>query len=154
MREAVAGYRQMTLAGELAAARELLAAAGVACVMRGEEIQPPGVAETALAWAVREGVTNVIRHSRARSCAITLGERAGEVTLLIEDDGKGVDAPDAPGNGLRGLEERVAGQGGELQAGPKAGGGYRLRVALPARGGRSEGNAATLDGPVERSGTR
>ena len=154
VRAAVAGYRQMTLARELAAARELLAAAGVACVMRGEELQPPGAVETALAWAVREGVTNVIRHSRARSCAITLDERAGWVTLLIEDDGKGAETPDAPGNGLRGLAERVAALGGELQAGPKVGGGYSLRVALPVGGGQNGGNAAAVDGPVERSGTR
>ena len=161
VRATVAGYRQATLSGELAAARELLVAAGLTCSIHGEDIQPPPSVEAALAWVVREGVTNVIRHSRARSCAITLSQRDGRVTLLIEDDGQGdgqgataASPGDAEGHGLRGLAERVSGLGGELQAGPKAGGGYHLRVSLPTSG--KPVSPVARDAPVdeERSVTR
>lgn len=67
-RETISGYRQPTLLTELHAAREILAAAGIACDSEGETMALPATIETVLASAVREGVTNVIRHSRARHC--------------------------------------------------------------------------------------
>jgi two-component system sensor histidine kinase DesK len=74
---------------------------------------------------VREGLINVIRHSRASSCAVRLSPSSVEIT----DDGIGAAAP--TGNGLRGLRERVAAAGGTLEAGPLQPRGWQLRVCLP-----------------------
>ncbi|MGH2509243.1 MAG: sensor histidine kinase, partial [Ktedonobacteraceae bacterium] len=75
VREAVASYRQPALARELEAAQEILAAAGIACKYQGHEQILSGIppaAEAILSWTVREGVTNVIKHSRAQHCMIAL----------------------------------------------------------------------------------
>jgi two-component system sensor histidine kinase DesK len=152
VRAAVAGYRQITLASELDAARDLLAAAGITCAIHGESVTPPPAVEAALAWATREGCANTVRHSHAHSCAITLGEGDGAYTLLIEDDGRGsqpTNAAETPGNGLRGLAERVTSLGGALSAGPRPSGGYALCVTLPAAVG--SGPEATIEPREERN---
>lgn len=137
VREAIADYRQSTLASELAGARELLAAAGIAYHYEGEEsarLDLPAPVEAALAWTVREGVTNVIRHSHARHCVIRLTHDATEVAVEIEDDGVGAPTTDADGtsgSGLRGLAQRVAAIGGRYKAGPRADGGFHLAVYAP-----------------------
>jgi two-component system sensor histidine kinase DesK len=137
VREAIADYRQSTLASELAGARELLAAAGIAYRYEGVEsarLELPAPVEAALAWTVREGVTNVIRHSHARHCIIRLTRAPTEVAVVIEDDGLGAPAADAmgaDGSGLRGLAQRVAAIGGRYEAGPRAGGGFHLAVYAP-----------------------
>jgi two-component system sensor histidine kinase DesK len=130
VRAAVSGYREVTLANELAAAREVLRSAGISAQLPGAvDAVDPRDAEL-FGWVVREGITNVVRHSRARSCEVRLGSRSIEIT----DDGRGrtTGAGAAePGNGLAGLRERVAAAGGRLQAGPGIDGrGWRLRVEL------------------------
>ncbi|HEY7910205.1 MAG TPA: hypothetical protein VIC60_15095, partial [Thermomicrobiales bacterium] len=92
--------------------------------------------ESVLAWTVREGVTNVVRHSRARHCTIQVVCAEGIASAEVSDDGRGAAisparAGDSVGNGLRGLAERAAQQHGHLEAGPCATGGFRLRVMLP-----------------------
>jgi two-component system sensor histidine kinase DesK len=127
VRAAVAGYREVTLAGELAAAGEVLRAAGIAALLPRAVDELPADRQQLFGWVVREGVTNVVRHARARSCVITVGSDWVEVA----DDGRASTAP--PGNGLAGLGERVAAAGGRLLAGPWARGdasGWRLRVEL------------------------
>jgi two-component system, NarL family, sensor histidine kinase DesK len=142
VREAVAGYRQPTLEDELAGAREMLEAAGIACRMDNGAGPLPAAVDAALAWAVREGTTNVMRHSRAASCRILLTRDEGKVYAEITDDGRGArgGAGESAGSGLSGLAERVAGiTGGEFRAGPLPGGGFRLRIGLPVgdeEGGR------------------
>lgn len=134
VREAVAGYRRPTLEGELAGAREMLEAAGIACRTENGAGSLPAAADAALAWAVREGTTNVMRHSRARSCRILLTRGKERVYAEITDDGRGAsgETGKATGSGLSGLTERVSGfPGGEFEAGPLPGGGFRLRVGLP-----------------------
>jgi two-component system sensor histidine kinase DesK len=137
VRAAVAGYREVRLATELSTAREVLEAAGI-------DAQLPGVVEGMspevgglFGWVVREGVTNVVRHSKATSVRITLDATGIEII----DDGSGC-AKKAngqfgtthAGNGLAGLAERADALGGRLVAGPVDGsaGGFRLRVELPA----------------------
>jgi two-component system sensor histidine kinase DesK len=127
VRAAVSAHRDVTLTGELATAREVLRAAG----MVGE--LPESVAETDPAlselfgWVVREGVTNVVRHSRANFVRISLGPRHIE----IFDDGRGSGAaPCGPGNGLRGLRERVEAFGGSLTV-SSGFSGFRLRAEVP-----------------------
>ncbi|HTC69049.1 MAG TPA: histidine kinase, partial [Acidothermaceae bacterium] len=136
VRAAVAGYREVRLATELATAREVLEAAGI-------EAQLPGVVEGMspevgglFGWVVREGVTNVVRHSKATSVRITLDATGIEIV----DDGSGCVRKAGqittthPGHGLVGLAERADALGGRLLAGPVDGSatGFRLRVEVPA----------------------
>lgn len=91
--------------------------------------------EAILAWAVREGVTNIIRHSEAGHADITLTADTDRVTLEITDDGQGraVEAVRGAehGSGLRGLAERVAAHGGLFEACGRLERGFLLRVTLP-----------------------
>ncbi|HEV8230461.1 MAG TPA: histidine kinase [Candidatus Limnocylindria bacterium] len=129
VREAVTGYRQPTLAAELAGARAALHAAAVECCIENDAgVIPPDV-ESVLAWTVREGVTNVIRHSRAKRCDIRITRTDGRIAVEVIDDGRGVAVP-VEGSGLRGLAERIAGRGGTAEAGPLPSG-FRLRVTVP-----------------------
>ncbi len=124
VRAAVSGYREVTLPGELARARELLRAAGVtADLPSAVDVVDPAHREL-FGWVVREGITNVVRHARATRCTVTLS--AAEVEIV--DDGVGGAA--APGNGLTGLRERVAAAGGEVEQGPVGPRGWRLRVTI------------------------
>ena len=134
VREAVAGYRRPTLDEELAGASEMLEAAGIACRIDNEAGVLPNAVGAVLAWAVREGTTNVIRHSRAGHCRIVLARDGEEIYAEITDDGQGSQrgAEDASGSGLSGLTERVATFAGRVEVGSLPDGGYRLRVGLPA----------------------
>ena len=124
VRAAVSSYREVTLAGELATGRQLLRAAGItADLPRAVDDVDPAHQEL-FGWVVREGLTNIVRHSRARSCAVRLSQSCIEIT----DDGIGSSAP--PGNGLTGLRERVAAAGGSIEAGSAHPAGWRLRVRL------------------------
>ncbi len=165
VRAAVAGYRQPDLAAELAAARQLLTAAGVACL-----ISAPAAArlapelDAALAWTVMEGATNIVRHAGAEHATFTISAGRSAAVADITDDGSARPAgataqPAVPhaelpartgpalagsglaGSGLAGLAERVHGLGGELVAGAIAPHGFRLRVTLPVRG-NVEGQAS------------
>jgi two-component system sensor histidine kinase DesK len=90
VREAVAGYRQPDLAAELAAARQLLTAAGVACTISApDEICLPSEVDAVLAWTVREGVTNVVRHAAASSAVITITADGSAAVAEIADNGPG-----------------------------------------------------------------
>ena len=127
VRVAVSGYREVTLASELARGRELLRVSGIAADLpTATDVADPAHQEL-FGWAVREGLTNVIRHSRARSCAV----RVSASCVEIIDDGHGSAAP--PGNGLSGLRERAAAAGGGVDAGPVRPAGWRLRVWVPAK---------------------
>ncbi|MGB8345967.1 MAG: sensor histidine kinase [Ktedonobacteraceae bacterium] len=135
VREALASYRQPMLASELHAAQEILAAAGIEYRYEGNEnlidALPPAI-EAALSWTVREGVTNVIKHSCARQCLIRVTRNKKAVSIEIIDNGTTAeDAAGSGGNGLHGLSERVAALGGQFQAGPRAGCGFRVAVSIP-----------------------
>lgn len=135
VRAAVADYRQPTLQGELAAARELLPAAGIAATVDQQAGILPAALDGLLAWAVREGITNVIRHSRACRCLIRVSRVGDLVRAEVMDDGRGTAGPSpAGGNGLAGLAERAAAHGGRLQADRLIGGGFSLVLEVPAAG--------------------
>ena len=131
VREAVTGYRQPTLAAELAGAHEALTAAGIEYRVDQDHVPLPPAVEAVMAWTVREGVTNVMRHSQAKRCSVRIINKDGKATVEVIDDGRG-GTPDA-GSGLRGLDERVRERGGTLTAEPLPHEGFRLRVTLPAR---------------------
>ncbi|NED98590.1 sensor histidine kinase [Phytoactinopolyspora halotolerans] len=131
VRDVVRGYRATDLDTELAGSRAVLEAAGVRCTITGAaEHLPPDVQST-LAWVVREGTTNVLRHSDATRCVITLGRDGGTVMLTMENDRVRDSSAGAPGNGLVGLRERVQAAGGTLGAGTRPDGTYRLTTTLP-----------------------
>jgi two-component system, NarL family, sensor histidine kinase DesK len=133
VREAVGGYRRMTLAAELRGARAALGAAGIAAEIPEATASFPPEVETLLAWAVREGTTNVIRHSGARRCAIRIHAGLAEAGVEIVDDGGPPHAGiAAEGSGLAGLEERVRRRAGRLEAGRRPEGGFRLAIDVPA----------------------
>ncbi|MBO0688281.1 MAG: sensor histidine kinase [Candidatus Dormibacteraeota bacterium] len=142
VREAVAGYRQPSLSQELTNARTTLEAAGIEVRVDVAAGALPATVDTTLAWAVREAATNVIRHSRARHVAFDLARDDGEVRLDVTDDGPGGAEPPGAGTGLRGLGERVDAQGGALEFGPPADGGFRVAVHLPLRHERREETAS------------
>jgi two-component system sensor histidine kinase DesK len=129
VREAVAGYRQPTLAAELAGAKEALTAAGIAFHVDNDHAPLPPAVEAVLAWSVREGVTNVMRHSQAQRCAVRIANKDGVAMVEVVDNGRG-GTPEA-GSGLHGLRERVLERGGTLTAESLPHEGFRLRVTLP-----------------------
>ena len=132
VRAAVAGYRKTSLNTELSGAREMLESAGIAVRWEQAADDLPADAQTVLAWAVREGATNVLRHSRAQECVVRLVHDNGSVVMEMVDDGTGrLNADATPGNGLRGLGERVAAVGGQMRAEQLAGKGFRLSVKVP-----------------------
>ncbi|HEY6595503.1 MAG TPA: sensor histidine kinase [Asanoa sp.] len=79
---------------------------------------------------VQEALTNVVRHARVSSCALTLHYRADDLTIEAIDDGRGPAEPGA-GYGIVGMRERVALLGGDLVAGPRPEGGFRVVARLP-----------------------
>jgi two-component system sensor histidine kinase DesK len=143
VRQAVAEYRQLTLYGELDGARQMLEAAGITFALQNTiDAMPPSI-EAVLAWVVREGVTNVIRHSRAHQCTMRLTRDERFIWAEITNDGcfEQTDEDQRAGSGLSGLTERVTAQGGTLQVMPATTNGTRtfaLRVALPISGNANE----------------
>ncbi|HEX8361188.1 MAG TPA: sensor histidine kinase [Longimicrobium sp.] len=129
VREAIRGYRA-SLADEIRLSRSILGAAGIHAFIDAQPVELARLAEEALALALREAVTNVVRHSGAQACRVELNAEGGGCTLVVEDDGRGTGAPD--GSGLRGMRERVAAVGGSVHraAGP-AGRGLRLEIRVP-----------------------
>ncbi len=144
IRETVAGYRRITLESELAGARVALSAAGIEMeVHQAIDVQDPAT-EALLGWVVREGVTNVIRHSDGAHCTIRIDALAERLRLEIVDDGRGSDrqrpgVPGLSGSGLSGIRERLQAVGGRLEAGPLSGGGYRLQAVVPDQAGTRAG---------------
>jgi two-component system sensor histidine kinase DesK len=109
VRRAVDGYRDLTLPGELARARTALSAAEIEADLPNSTDDVPSDVRELFAWVVREGITNVIRHSDARHCTVVLAEHEVEV----RDDGRGAGTSGA-GNGITGLRERAAALGGTV----------------------------------------
>ncbi|MFI6295615.1 sensor histidine kinase [Nonomuraea sp. NPDC050790] len=130
VRQVARGYRELTLRGETQRAASLLEASGVSVQVNLADLTPPRASEEALAWAVREGVTNVLRHSAATTCTITTAVHAGRLRLEIVNDGA-AERPREPGGGLTGLAER-AGQAGGTTGTHADGGAFRLVVEVPA----------------------
>jgi two-component system sensor histidine kinase DesK len=116
VRAAVAGYRGVTLVAELANARAALQAAGIEAHLPTAVDHVPGELRALFGWAVREGVTNVVRHSRATRCTVMVWANA----LEVRDDGAGStsdeDGGTGQGNGLVGLGERARAAGARVLA--------------------------------------
>jgi two-component system sensor histidine kinase DesK len=133
VRQAVTGYRGQGLASELEAARAALADAGYAVHVRQEGDPVPARASALLGWVVREGATNVIKHSGGKHCEIVVRHEQEKATVEITDDGGGKPDTMLPsgGHGVGGLRERIEAGGGTLEAGPRPEGGFRLAAVVP-----------------------
>jgi len=150
MRAVVSGYRTADLGTELAGAQEVLRSAGMSCRVIGDAAGLPADVQAALGWVVREGTTNIIRHSDATACTIELhlqdspgAPRA--VTLRMDNDRVHTQDAGSGGSGLAGLGERLAGLGGSITTGHLRNGHFRLEASLPACGA-----AAAPPGPGQR----
>ncbi|MGA4957317.1 sensor histidine kinase [Streptomyces lavendulocolor] len=148
VRDVVRGYREADLYTELEGARSVLAAAGIACTVTAADVELPARVQSALAWVVREGTTNVLRHGDARRCSVSVsvsvavGPEEGCAVLVVENDGAdggadvagggaGAVAGEGPGTGLAGLRERLAALDGTLEAGRVNGGRFRVTARVP-----------------------
>ena len=133
VREAIGGYRARGLGAELEAARSTLAAAGVALLtdLKPDTSGLSAAEETVLALAIREAVTNIVRHARAKTCRLRFVTEHGRRKLLVEDDGEHPLVLE--GNGLRGMRERIESIGGSLRVEREHG--TRLLIEIPLRSG-------------------
>ena len=129
VREAIGGYRSEGLAAEIERAHRTLDVAGVTLVC---ESKPPALSvaeETVLALAMREAVTNIVRHAQASQCRMRFDTEKGRTSLTVEDDGRGNIRQE--GNGLRGMRERIEGLGGKFTIDGRQG--TRLFIDIPVR---------------------
>ncbi|WP_158542895.1 sensor histidine kinase [Phytoactinopolyspora halophila] len=160
VREVVRGYRSADLPAELDGARAVLRSAGVRTRVLGDGADLPAGAQAALAWVVREGTTNILRHSDASECTITVdiddpagsaesrardagdasdagantGAPAGTAIVTMENDGVAAWHSEAVadlGSGLRGLAERLGEVNGSLEARRVSGDRFVLRARVP-----------------------
>lgn len=129
VRSAVTGIRAAGIAAELASAKLLLESDGVAFKYAMTDTALPAGVESALAMTVREAVTNIQRHARARHAEVAFATDRGDVVLHIADDGRG--GAIVPGNGLGGMRERIEALGGRLRIDSGAGRGTRIEARLP-----------------------
>ena len=129
VRAAVAGYRDAGLAREVENAKTMLGVAGIEAQVHAQPIDLSATEEAVLALAVREGVTNVVRHSRASTCTITVSGDESFRRLTIVDDGGWKRGPH--GNGLTGMRERIELIGGALTIATEPG--TRLMIELPVK---------------------
>ncbi|WP_053202020.1 sensor histidine kinase [Streptomyces rimosus] len=175
VRDVVRAYREADLDVEMAGARAVLQAAGVQCLMDQEDSTGlPQQVQSVLAWVVREGTTNVLRHANASTCWLTLrvtsdgtpggdrtrGAKPGRagagadtaarpepaVIFTMENDGV---VPDVirrgAGSGIAGLRERLAALDGTLVVGPRPDGRFWLRAHVPLEEGQvAKGDASGL----------
>jgi signal transduction histidine kinase len=99
--------------------------------VEGEAVQLPVGVDLTAYRLVQEGLTNAVKHAQATQAEVLVHYSDGQIEIVVSDDGRGIGSDDGGGHGLVGMRERVSVYGGELDAGPRAGGGYRLRARLP-----------------------
>lgn len=135
VRETLQGYRARSIGRELEIARHTLAIADVIATVESDLPRLDAAQENALCLALREGVTNVVRHAKARNCRISVTSHQGSCSLEIEDDGAGESSDqhsiERSGSGLQGMRERIVACGGTVSR--ESVGGTRLVITLPLR---------------------
>ena len=130
VREAIGGYRARGLAAEIEAARRTLDAAGVTLIAESLPVVTTALTaaeETVLALVLREAITNIVRHAKAKTCRLHFLSEQGKRRLLVEDDGQHPLLRE--GNGLRGMRERVEAIGGHISLDRDHG--TRILIELP-----------------------
>jgi len=129
VREAITGYRAEGLPAEVQRAHNVLDAAGVTLLCKENPPALNPTEESVLALALREAVTNVVRHAQATRCEMRFVTRDGKTTLVVEDNGRG--GLRHEGNGLRGMRERIEALGGRFAI--DSAHGTRLTIELPLK---------------------
>ena len=99
--------------------------------IEGTPLQLPATLDATAYRIVQEALTNAVKHANAEHAEVVVRYGNGTVELIVSDDGRGNGDGGGSGHGLVGMRERVSVYGGELEAGPQAGGGFRLRATLP-----------------------
>jgi signal transduction histidine kinase len=99
--------------------------------VEGEPLPLPAGVDLTAYRLVQEGLTNALKHARAERAEVLVRYSDGDIEVTVSDDGRGAGSGDGGGHGLVGMRERVAVYGGDLEAGPRPEGGYRLRAKLP-----------------------
>jgi signal transduction histidine kinase len=99
--------------------------------IEGDPVLLPAGIDLAAYRLVQEGLTNAIKHSRAKRAEVLVRYADGHVEVSVSDDGEGGGGGEGDGHGLVGMRERISVYGGDLEAGPRPGGGFRLRATLP-----------------------
>jgi two-component system, NarL family, sensor histidine kinase DesK len=133
MQDVVEGMRDVSLRREIESACSLMSSAGVVVTKNIDDSEMDGILADAVSWVVREATTNVVRHSDATWCQLTLTRRDGWIQMLVANDGVPADrpVPAAAGNGIRGMRERMAALGGSLSIRTEASGEYVLLAEVP-----------------------
>jgi two-component system sensor histidine kinase DesK len=137
VRHAISGYRAGSLEEEITRADATLQTAGIAVECTSMPMLLSPAQETVLALAVREAVTNVVRHARAQHCWLKLEQVDASCLLEVLDDGCG--GVQTEGNGVRGMRERIEALGGTLRRETSAG--TRLTILLPLTAEKRDGPA-------------
>jgi len=127
VRQAILGYRAKGLSAEFKQAQSTLQTAGIQVDVQSYPVQLPASQESVLSLALREAVTNVVRHAAARRCSLRLEQVKGDCLLDISDDGRG--GEHIEGNGLRGMRERIESMGGTIHRDTSRG--TRITIRLP-----------------------
>ncbi|HEX6340532.1 sensor histidine kinase [Umezawaea sp.] len=134
VRAVASSYRELSLDDELASSRSVLTAAEVVVTVTCDRGDLPTRTRTVLATVLREGVTNLLRHSKAERCEITVRREGGAVSIEIVNDGvRETGGTVDRGSGIDNLTSRVEGVGGTLTAGAGPDGTYRLHATVPLR---------------------
>lgn len=159
VREAVSGYRATGLDAEIGRARQSLRSAHVELTTAIAAVNLPSSHVNVLCLALREAVTNIVRHARATACRVTLVADGDAVGFAVEDNGVGegvgvgVGETIREGNGLKGMRERVESIGGEMKLARPANGGTRVELTLPRENELQERSALSAPAssiPAER----
>ncbi|WP_394621850.1 sensor histidine kinase [Lentzea sp. JNUCC 0626] len=132
VRAVASSYRELSLADEIESARSVLTAAGVRATIETAHAELSPRSKTVLATVLREGVTNLLRHSEATRCEITIAGTGGQVSIDIVNDGAPAQVNTDRGSGLTNLANRATAIGGSLLAHAGADGTYRLHAEVPA----------------------
>ncbi len=141
MQTVVAGMRDVSLDAEIANARTILGAAGVTLETDMAPVALDTDVAAALAWIVREGTTNVLRHSDSKRCDVALRVDHGRAVLTLANEGPAIAVASAPsgGHGIRGMRERLNALGGRLTAKSRRDGGFVLEASVPLETGQAVG---------------
>lgn len=131
VRELVSDMRAITIAEELVEVQTILDAAGIACHIEAEleEMKIPLLTQNIISLCLKEAVTNVVKHSKARNCTISIKYLLGKVEVSVIDDGVGLLNSNMLGNGLKGIKERLEIIEGNLRLSSHSG--TELQINIP-----------------------